>query len=104
MAVGAEDAAEAEATAGVEGDAVGKQSGAGGGGEEVVAHGWRRRRHVTEPVNREGRGAGKLALVFGREVEGLTDHEVSPESSPTDPNRLETLDPRPEILYPIFRL
>ena len=35
------------------------------------------RRHVTPPANRANRGAGKLALVFGREVEGLTDEEVN---------------------------
>ena len=28
------------------------------------------------PANRSHRGAGKLALVFGREVEGLADWEV----------------------------
>lgn len=39
--------------------------------------GWRVRRHVTPPANRAHRGAGKLALVFGREVEGLTDDEVN---------------------------
>ena len=39
--------------------------------------GWRVRRHVTPPANRARRGAGKLALVFGREVEGLTDDEVN---------------------------
>lgn len=44
---------------------------------DVVVHGWRRRSHVTEPANRAGRGSGKLALVFGREVEGLTDDEVN---------------------------
>ena len=42
-----------------------------------VVHGWRRRSHYTEPANRLGRGVGKLALVFGREVEGLTDDEVN---------------------------
>ncbi len=40
-------------------------------------HGWRRRTHVTPPRLRLGRGSGKLALVFGREVEGLTDGEVN---------------------------
>lgn len=36
--------------------------------EEAVEHGWRRRHHATEPANQHGRGAGKLALVFGREA------------------------------------
>ena len=37
---------------------------------------WRVRTHRTPPANRSHRGAGKLALVFGREVEGLADREV----------------------------
>mmetsp|Transcript_4538 Transcript_4538/g.16101 ORF Transcript_4538/g.16101 Transcript_4538/m.16101 type:complete len:217 (-) Transcript_4538:92-742(-) len=40
-------------------------------------HGWRRRRHATPPRNRAGRGRKRLALVFGREVEGLFDDEVN---------------------------
>ena len=32
---------------------------------------------MTPPRLRLGRGSGKLALVFGREVEGLTDGEVN---------------------------
>lgn len=46
-------------------------------GSESNPGGWRVRRHVTPPANRANRGAGKLALVFGREVEGLTDEEVN---------------------------
>jgi tRNA C32,U32 (ribose-2'-O)-methylase TrmJ len=39
--------------------------------------GWRAREHETKPARRSHRGQGKLALVFGREVEGLTDSEVN---------------------------
>jgi tRNA G18 (ribose-2'-O)-methylase SpoU len=45
--------------------------------ESSPRHGWRRRTHETVPVNRSNRGNGKLALVFGREVEGLTTEEVN---------------------------
>ena len=45
--------------------------------ENDTAHGWRVRTHVTPPSLRANRGVGKLALVFGREVEGLTDQEVN---------------------------
>ena len=45
--------------------------------ETSASHGWRRREHVNPPRLRAGRGSGKLALVFGREVEGLTDWEVN---------------------------
>ena len=44
---------------------------------ETRRHGWRRREHVNPPRLRAGRGSGKLALVFGREVEGLKDWEVN---------------------------
>ena len=46
-------------------------------GSESNPGGWRVWRHDTPPANRANRGAGKLALVFGREVEGLTDEEVN---------------------------
>ena len=39
---------------------------------------WRRRpAYAWRPVNQDGRGRGKLALVFGREVEGLFEDEVN---------------------------
>ena len=44
---------------------------------QTTQHGWKQRRYDTMPRNRENRGRGKLALVFGREVDGLTDDEVN---------------------------
>ena len=57
---GAEDAEGAEGAEGAE-----------------VEHGWKRRVYAASPRNQKGRGRGKLALVFGREVDGLTDEEVN---------------------------
>ena len=61
-------------------------------------HGWRRRRHATPPRNRAGRGRKRLALVFGREVEGLFDDEVNqvrsrPHWAPYDRVRAVHADP-----------
>ena len=65
------------------GDAEGAEGGAEGGAEDgaeggaEVEHGWKRRVYTTSPRNQKNRGGGKLALVFGREVDGLTDEEVN---------------------------
>ena len=60
---------------GVEGAGEGAEDGAEDGAE--VEHGWKRRVYTTSPRNQKNRGGGKLALVFGREVDGLTDEEVN---------------------------
>ena len=44
---------------------------------QTTQHGWKQRRYDTKPRNQTNRGRGKLALVFGREVDGLTDAEVN---------------------------
>jgi tRNA C32,U32 (ribose-2'-O)-methylase TrmJ len=44
---------------------------------QATQHGWKQRRYDTKPRNQTNRGRGKLALVFGREVDGLTDEEVN---------------------------
>jgi tRNA C32,U32 (ribose-2'-O)-methylase TrmJ len=44
---------------------------------QATQHGWKQRRYDTKPRNQTNRGRGKLALVFGREVDGLTDAEVN---------------------------
>ena len=44
---------------------------------QKTQHGWKQRRYDTKPRNQTNRGRGKLALVFGREVDGLTDDEVN---------------------------
>ena len=44
---------------------------------QKTQHGWKQRRYDTKPRNQTNRGRGKLALVFGREVDGLTDAEVN---------------------------
>ena len=44
---------------------------------QTTQHGWKQRRYDTTERNQTNRGRGKLALVFGREVDGLTDAEVN---------------------------
>jgi tRNA(Leu) C34 or U34 (ribose-2'-O)-methylase TrmL len=44
---------------------------------QKTQHGWKQRRYDTTERNQTNRGRGKLALVFGREVDGLTDAEVN---------------------------
>ena len=51
--------------------------GAEGAEGAEVEHGWKRRVYNPKNRNQKNRGRGKLALVFGREVDGLTDEEVN---------------------------
>ena len=58
-------------------DAGADDEGAEGAKGAEVEHGWKRRVYNPKNRNQKNRGRGKLALVFGREVDGLTDEEVN---------------------------
>ena len=94
----AKDAAAAAAAAFLEGLETPEDKALSPAERERREHGWRRRRHATPPRNRAGRGRKRLALVFGREVEGLFDDEVNqarsrPHWAPYDRVRAVHADP-----------